>query len=500
MKNCHTKQTALVFVWDNPPLIENCLQLGRTLRELSLEPVYISLEVDSHKLVNKRGYKHIPISKMMDGSFFIFLEWFRENKDIPIEKRFFRGINIIEETRYEQYCLMNDYGCPLKCSSMYDLVMNTVLCLNAFSQLISQYQPAVSFVWNGLVYPPKGLKTLCRRAGIPLYHLERGLLPNYMVIDQLGINYGGSLGSHNWETLPRMDDHYDSRFARTYAEKFRAEKVSIVNRDSLLNKDILSRLVSLRGTKKVILIPTQIDSDTNIIYYSPLFRTNEDVIRAILESIADRDDVHIVVKTHPEDNTINTDSLQRIVGDKGTVIGNIHIHSLIEIAHTVVVRNSTVGLEALLFQKPVICLGESAYSEKGFTYDVYTREVLATTLDHVLLSPEPYAGNDDKFYSFLYYLLKNYHYDLSQSNEDSNRKFVESMILEHDRRPETFMAPQIPVHYDIHELCMHKLEETIVEKNSQISNIYNSRGWKLLKKYYHFRDKYICRESSNKSV
>jgi hypothetical protein len=500
MKNNQANRIAFIFVWDNPPLIESCLQLGRTLQELSLEPVYISVEVDSKKLVNKHGYKHIPIGKIMDESFLVFLEWFRENNDVPLENRLFRGINIIEETRYEQYCLMNNYKCPLKCSSMHDLVMNTVLCLNSFSQLIDQYQPFACFVWNGLTYPPKGLKTLCTTAGIPLYHLERGLLPNYMVIDQLGINYGGSLGSHNWETLRKMDEQYDPRFVQRYTEKFRTEKVSIVNNDSFQNRDILSRLVSLKKTKKIILIPTQIDSDTNIIYYSPLFRTNEDAIKAILESMAKHNDVHIVVKTHPEDNAIDADSLKKILGDKGTVIANVHIHLLIEIAHAVVVRNSTVGLEALLFQKPVICLGKSAYSQKGFTYDVNTREVLVTILDHVLLFPEPYAGNGDKFYSFLYYLLNYYHYDLSQGNKDGNRKFLESMIFEYNRRPETFVAPQIPVHYDIHDLCIHRLEETIVEKNSLIHNIYNSRGWKLLKKYYHFRDKYIYRESNNKGV
>jgi hypothetical protein len=493
MKKNQIKRTAFIFVWDNPSLIENCLQLGRTLQDLSLEPVYISVETDSEKLVNKYGYKHISIGKMMDRSFFVFLEWFRENKDIPLENRFFLGINILEETRYEQYCLMNNYECPLKCSSIHDLIMNTVLCLNSFSRLIDQYQPFVCFAWNGLVYPPKGLKALCTRVGIPLYHLERGLLPNYMVIDQWGINYGGSLGSNNWETLRKMDDQYDPIFVQKYIEKFRTEKVSIVNHDSFQDKDILSRLVSLKKTKKIILIPTQIDSDTNIIYYSPLFRTNEDVIKAILESVIKHDDIHIVVKTHPEGNAVDADSLKKILGDKGTVVGNIHIHLLIETAHAVVVRNSTVGLEALLFQKPVICLGKSAYSQKGFTYDVNTREVLATILDHVLLFPEPYAGNNDNFYIFLYYLLNRYHYNLSQGNKDGNRKFLESMIFECDRRPEALIVPQIAVHYDIHDLCMHKLEETIIEKNSLIHNISNSRGWKLLKKYYHFRDKYICK-------
>ena len=489
MVNNQSKRTAFIFVWDNPPLVDNCLQLGITLQDLSLEPVYISMEADTGKLIKKRGCQHISLEKMMDKSFFAFQEWFYKNKDVSLTDRLFQGIHVLEETRYEQYCLMNDYWFPLQCPSMHDLVMKTVLCIHTFSQLIDQYQPVACFIWNGLVYPPKGLKTLCVRAGIPLFHLERGLLPNYMVIDPQGINYGGSLGGDNWKSLQKIDYQYDLRSVQLYIEKFRTEKVSIVNQDGLQSKDILSRLLSLKKTKKIILIPTQIDSDTNIIYYSPLFRTNEDVIKAMLESMIKHDDAYIIVKTHPEDSTVDTGSLQKILGDRGTVMDNMHIHWLIEASHAVVVRNSTVGLEALLFRKPVICLGKSAYSEKGFTYDVNDRESLITTIDRVLSLPQSYAGNDDKFYYFLYYLLNHYHYSLSQENKAYNKRFME-MILSPDKKPslKAVTTPQVLIKYNTNDMYMHNLEKTIVERDGLVHNIYRSRGWRLLKKYYWLRD------------
>ena len=56
----------------------------------------------------------------------------------------------------------------------------------------------------------------------------------------------------------------------------------------------------------------------------------------------------IVVKTHPLDSEKKEDRLRQIIGQRGTVVSDIHPHTPIEAADCVSVRNSTLGFEAFV--------------------------------------------------------------------------------------------------------------------------------------------------------
>ena len=118
------------------------------------------------------------------------------------------------------------------------------------------------------------------------------------------------------------------------------------------------------------------------------------------------------------------------------MVKDVHLHSLLNLADLVIVRNSTVGLEGLILGKPVICLGRSAYSGKGFTYDVEKREYLQEMIDCALSAREPFPPNRHEFLVYLACLLRGYHFDLSQGDKaDSyNQVFIARSLEGYEER------------------------------------------------------------------
>ena len=71
----------------------------------------------------------------------------------------------------------------------------------------------------------------------------------------------------------------------------------------------------------------------------------------------------------PLDSEKREDALRGILGDRGTVVSDIHPHVLIEAADCVSVRNSTLGFEALCYGKPLLLLEQAKYKHKELTLE-----------------------------------------------------------------------------------------------------------------------------------
>ena len=135
------------------------------------------------------------------------------------------------------------------------------------------------------ILPPRALKTLCRKAGIRVFSLERGLLPGYLVVDQEGINFAGSLGGAKWEAMKPFFPEPDPGPAEEYITRFASERTSVVNKGAILDAGVLRSRLKIPAGTRVVLIPNQIDGDTNIVYFSENFPTNEDVITEVASAV-----------------------------------------------------------------------------------------------------------------------------------------------------------------------------------------------------------------------
>jgi Capsule polysaccharide biosynthesis protein len=119
--------------------------------------------------------------------------------------------------------------------------------------------------------------------------------------------------------------------------------------------------------------------------YFPLHVTDDYKIARVVPHCADQASIvellagflphghDLVVKEHPMSigrNRIGLLRRLRRIGNVRLVEPRTSSHELIEGADGVAVIGSTVGLEALLYEKPVLTLGRPFYSGAGVTYDV----------------------------------------------------------------------------------------------------------------------------------
>jgi GT2 family glycosyltransferase/glycosyltransferase involved in cell wall biosynthesis len=424
MISSHAGPCIIIFVWNNPPLISSCLKLGTTLSELGYAPFYLTPSSDQVKPIIDAGYGWISVQEYIQKFSLPVVQELQRAMSIENNAIIFRGINVTEDTWYESECIRHGRWSPLGCDSANLLPIYSIIFLDAFERLLTELKAVACYLWNGLVYPPKALKTICKTKHIPVFCLERGLLPDRLVVDPVGINFGGSLGGKNWELLLANQAGREHTTAKNYIAEYRLRKQSIVNHGVYLDKYSLYTRLGIPLSKRIILFPNQIDTDTNIFYYSPYYKTNISVLKELVLATRQLPDAFIIVKSHPEDTETSLDGLNELLGRSGIVVTDIALPALIESAYAIVVRNSTVGLEGVLFNKPVIVLGQSAYSGKGFTYDVTGTGEILLKLESFWGKKEPSLLSSENLEQFVLYLLTNYHFELSTSLESQQHNSI----------------------------------------------------------------------------
>jgi hypothetical protein len=122
--------------------------------------------------------------------------------------------------------------------------------------------------------------------------------------------------------------------------------------------------------RKFVYFPLQVADDYKILRLRPHCADQEAIVEQLAESLPR--DVDLVVKEHPMSIGRNPlGMLRRIAAAANVHLVDPHTSTLelIERAVGVVTISSTVGLEALMFGKPVLTLGRPFYSGYGVTLD-----------------------------------------------------------------------------------------------------------------------------------
>lgn len=121
------------------------------------------------------------------------------------------------------------------------------------------------------------------------------------------------------------------------------------------------REAKLPTPKEYIFLPLQVSSDTQIKLHSE-YNNIKAINLAHSESKASN--VELVVKIHPAEN--DPSEIYRIRKEQeklGFHISDENTVELIKNAQSIITINSTVGMEALLYRKPVKTLGRCLYKE-----------------------------------------------------------------------------------------------------------------------------------------
>jgi len=268
---------------------------------------------------------------------------------------------------------------------------------------LRRFRPSGVFVWNGRYLPYSAVSAACEAAGQLLLTSEIGWIPGTIFLDRGALStnttdlFGRNLESTSAGDVARAD---------AFLEDYTARKATMVSQTLLSASEVRQRLLGGDGAF-LLLYGCQVDWDTNVVIGARRFRSNEAAVAFLMECVSGVPGARIVVKTHPLDSEKNEDRLGDIVRGRGMVISDIHPHTLIEAADCVAVRNSTLGFEALCYEKPLIVLEDAKYKHPKLTLDARNVGETAASLMRVSENnsnlPDPAT-----FRQFILHLLDHY--------------------------------------------------------------------------------------------
>lgn len=220
-------------------------------------------------------------------------------------------------------------------------------------------QPDQVWIWNGVVYRGAAFAAAAAQMGLPVFYAEKGAMPESWALDPLGTNGNSTLlqvpdpepDSERVAAMRKVVHQWDNAGHSAWGQPERMKAVDLEH----LRREATGR--------KVVFFPGQVDSDSNIICFSPHFRGSREALDFLVRNLPD--EYFFLVKPHPK-GLVSADEYRATIGDRGLVTGDIHVLDAVDAADLVVTINSTVGFEAAVREKPVFLLGRGILSGRAF--------------------------------------------------------------------------------------------------------------------------------------
>ncbi|MHA3916155.1 capsular polysaccharide export protein, LipB/KpsS family [Halovulum sp. GXIMD14793] len=212
----------------------------------------------------------------------------------------------------------------------------------AISAALADHPDLIVLIWNGSIHPETAVAERCRRMGRKTLFLEQGFFPDTLQANPKGIN---ALSS-----LPREKEFYLN---------WTPPATAILPETLGQRTSKVSQTPQCALPERFIFAPFQVPSDMQITRLSPWIPDMTAFHTALCAAAEANPDVHFVIKEHP--------SFRRSIQSHITPHPRVSFHNaqatpdLIRKSQAVVTINSTVGIEALVLDKPVIVLGDAIY-------------------------------------------------------------------------------------------------------------------------------------------
>jgi hypothetical protein len=271
-------------------------------------------------------------------------------------------------------------------------------------QLMKAIAPALVFCWQGNNPFAKIIFCKAKKLHIPILNCETSFFPESYILDPWGMHFfpGWNLVDKQWaEAKNRPLEAEQEAALSQYLTTWKANKQSKYSQYNDIDEErMFFQLVNER--KKILFFPGQVHDDASVMNGLTLFDRYEDILDFLRNNLPE--DWLLVHKVHPYDQLKNLSAGR--VGNT-LILKNINIHDLISHADAVFTHSSTVGLEALVYGKPVICSGKPIYSNKGFTHDLASLDILQSLTDIATESLDTQLLDRFLYHIIFDYIIKN---------------------------------------------------------------------------------------------
>lgn len=224
------------------------------------------------------------------------------------------------------------------------------------------------------------------------YVVERGTFPGTIYIDKGGFLLDSdSYNESKWDfpLKPKELKEVDE-----FIENFKEDETTL---EPQQNKRIdfhtfFNRIET--GKKIVIFVPMQVHDDTVIQLWSGWVKNLLNFQGVIKEMGKNSDRIIFLVKNHPVEEQYIMKESKNV-----KIVDNFHYKDCIDYCDIVLSINSSVGLQAMLWNKPVILTGKAFFQFEGINYKTQNEQEMRNLFFHVT------PPNIAKIKRFVHYLI-----------------------------------------------------------------------------------------------
>jgi hypothetical protein len=242
-----------------------------------------------------------------------------------------------------------------------------------FEKIVDDIVPLAVVVFNGMFYPEATLRWVAQKRCLPVFSHEVGMLPlSAFFTDQEATAYPVRIDD-GFQLTKEQNRVLDDFLAKRVQGKFVTAGIQFWPEMKSLDDHFLAKVAQF---KAMVPIFTNVVFDTSQSHANVDFKHMFEWLDAVLAAIKVNPDILFVIRAHPDElrpgkesretveQWIETNGVEKL--PNVTFIAPdryVSSYELIEQAKFVMVYNSTIGLEASILGKPVLCGGKARYTQ-----------------------------------------------------------------------------------------------------------------------------------------